>query len=323
MLWVCYVITFYCKRDIRTYRHDICRYKPLPASVWDQFPEADSQILACERLVATSAGHLCGDSGPLARHCLGGSTPLTGRAIQLNAIAATYDREPVWADISGVFAPGSLTAIVGPNGAGKSTLVKALLRDIPLTAGSIDFGDLHLRDFGYLPQARKIDRNFPVNVLDMVLLGAWRTNGAFGRPCVLDIEHAREALAIVHLTGFETRPIGALSVGQFQRVLFARLMVQDAKIIVLDEPFAALDAPAIRDLLTLIDAWHAQGRTIIAVLHDIAQVRQHFPATILLGRGTALWGETEDILTRKRLRWAFEAEAPTELSPLFETTVPA
>ena len=109
------------------------------------------------------------------------------------------------------------------------------------------------------------------------------------------------ALAAVGLNGFEDRPIGTLSGGQFQRALFARLIVQDAPVVLLDEPFRGIDSRTTADLVRLILDWHAQGRTIVAALHDFAQVRAHFPTTLLLAREPVAWGRTDDVLAPANL----------------------
>ncbi|RBM05339.1 ABC transporter [Novacetimonas cocois] len=240
-----------------------------------------------------------------------GTTCAAGRAgpIRLHDIAAGYGRAAVWRHVSGSFAPGSLTAIAGANGAGKSTLVRALLGEVPLREGHIDYGGQRPRDFGYLPQARDIDRGFPMCVADLVLSGAWRVTGAFGAVDVALRERAARCLKHVRLSGMEERAIGDLSAGQFQRLLFARLLMQDARVIILDEPFTALDAPTTRDLLHLVDHWRDEGRTVIAVLHDLRQITQHFPSVVLLARGAAHWGPTRDILTPPLLEQAYGANA--------------
>nr|WP_255673918.1 ATP-binding cassette domain-containing protein [Komagataeibacter sp. FNDCF1] len=212
---------------------------------------------------------------------------------------------PVWQHVTGSFAAGSMTAIAGANGAGKSTLLRAILGEVPLAAGTITLGGLRARDFGYLPQARKIDRAFPISVTDMVLGGAWHLTGAFGQAGRVIRQRAADALARVNLSGQAGRMIDALSAGQFQRLLFARLLMTDARVIMLDEPFTALDAPTTRDLLELVCEWHAQGRTIIAVLHDMHQIRSCFPHVVLLCGGQATWGETARILTPATLRRAY------------------
>jgi zinc/manganese transport system ATP-binding protein len=133
------------------------------------------------------------------------------------------------------------------------------------------------------------------------MLGGWRQIGAFGGATRKVAERARASLASVGLEGFERRHIGSLSAGQFQRVLFARLLLQDAKVIVLDEPFTAIDARTTRDLLAIVHRWHGDGRTVIAVLHDFAQVRAHFPTTLLLAREAIAWGPTDAALSAGNL----------------------
>lgn len=157
---------------------------------------------------------------------------------------------------------------------------------------------------GYLPQAAEIDRTFPLTVLDTVAMGAWRRIGIFGGMSRGQLQQAHEALIAVGLEGFGHRLIGSLSAGQFQRVLFARLLLQDASVILLDEPFNAIDARTTRDLLDLVRRWHGEGRTVIAVLHDLEQVKQHFPSTLLLARETIAWGDTRTVLTQENLRRA-------------------
>jgi zinc/manganese transport system ATP-binding protein len=148
---------------------------------------------------------------------------MRGVAISLRDLTVVYDRHPVVHHVHGRFAPGSLTAICGPNGAGKSTLVKAIVGALMPASGSVDRDGLAVRDFGYLPQAAEIDRSFPITVAGTVLLGAWRRIAAFRGTGHTLAARARAALARVGLEGFERRPVGSLSAGQFQRALFARL----------------------------------------------------------------------------------------------------
>ncbi|QND50857.1 ABC transporter ATP-binding protein [Phyllobacterium sp. 628] len=222
-------------------------------------------------------------------------------ALRFADVTVAYDRHPAVHHVSGSFEPGSLTAIAGPNGAGKSTLLKALMGELSLAEGSIDLGGMSIRDFGYLPQAAEIDRHFPLTVADTVVLGAWRETGAFGGVTRAVAAKVRQALSAVGLEGFERRQIGSLSAGQFQRVLFARLLLQDAKVIVLDEPFTAIDARTTRDLLEIVQRWHTERRTVIAVLHDFEQVRAHFPTTLLLAREAVVWGPTDIALAPENL----------------------
>ena len=154
----------------------------------------------------------------------------------------------------------------------------------------------------YLPQAAEIDRSFPISVLETVLLGHSNRVGWFRGISREQRALGPRALSAVGLEGFERRPVGSLSAGQFQRVLFARLILQDAAIVLLDEPFTAIDARTTRDLLDLVGRWHtAKRRTVVAVLHDTEQVRQHFPRTLMIAREAIGWGPTQEVLTASNL----------------------
>ncbi len=229
------------------------------------------------------------------------SNIVSAGAIRLRDVTVAYNGHPALHHLSGSFALGSMTAIAGPNGAGKSTLIRAMMGQLPLAGGEIDRGGLSPRDFGYLPQAAEIDRSFPLSVADTVLLGAWREMGAFRGASRRIAEKAREALVAVGLEGFEKRQIGSLSAGQFQRVLFARLLLQDARVLLLDEPFTAIDARTTRDLLDILARWRQEGRTILAVLHDFEQVNAHFPQTLLIAREPIGWGPTATVMSDANL----------------------
>lgn len=226
---------------------------------------------------------------------------MRGTSIALRDLTLAYNRRRAVHHLAGRFESGSLTAVIGPNGAGKSTLLKAIVGALVPTSGSIDLAGLRSRDLGYLPQAAEIDRSFPFTVADTVILGAWRWTGGLRGIDRATAKKAQAALAAVGLDGFERRPVSALSAGQFQRVLFARLLLQDAAVILLDEPFAAIDARTTRDLLDLVSLWHSEGRTVITVLHDFEQVRAHFPETLLLAREPIGWGPTETVLSSANL----------------------
>ncbi|AMP01164.1 ABC transporter family protein [Collimonas arenae] len=224
-------------------------------------------------------------------------------AIALHDLTVAYRRHPALHHISGRFEHGTLTAVVGPNGAGKSTLLKSLLGLVRIDSGEVEVNVARKR-IAYLPQQAEIDRSFPISVLDCVFLGYWQKQGVFGGISQAMAARARDALLAVGLHGFEGRAVGSLSAGQFQRVLFARILVQDAELILLDEPFNAVDAKTTEDLLAIIHAWHVQQRTVIAVLHDHEQVRRHFPQALLLARRLVAWGDTAQVLTESHLHQA-------------------
>ena len=150
------------------------------------------------------------------------------------------------------------------------------------------------QNIAYLPQAAEIDRTFPINVYDMVAMGLWRRTGLFGGIDREARDRIEQAIAAVGLTGFEDRSIATLSGGQMQRMLFARLLLQDARVIVLDEPFNAVDAKTSADLFDLVQRWHGEQRTVLTAMHDIDFVRANFPETLLLAREPVAWGRTVD-----------------------------
>ncbi len=209
-----------------------------------------------------------------------------------------YDRHPAVHHLNAQLAEGSLTAIVGPNGAGKSTLLKAVTGALAPLEGRIERRAARMAS---LPQQAEVDRSFPIDVGGFVAMGLWAQIGAFRGLSRGDRARVADAIAAVGLSGFERRSIGALSGGQMQRVMFARLLLQDAELILLDEPFTAIDARTTAELLDLVKRWSGEGRTVIAVLHDMDAVRRHFPQTLLIAREKIAHGPTVEVLTAENL----------------------
>jgi zinc/manganese transport system ATP-binding protein len=234
----------------------------------------------------------------------------------LHDLTLGYNGHPAVHHLDGTFAKGSLTAVVGPNGSGKSTLLKGLAGFLQPIDGHIHRNGFSTYDIAYLPQAGTLELGFPATVGDLVSLGLWRKRGmfeAFRKKDSRDIEHA---LAAVGLAGFQARAIDTLSGGQLQRALFARVMLQDADVILLDEPFTAIDSKTVADLLQLVHRWHGEQRTLIAVLHDDDVVRENFPDAVLLARESVAWGPTmetlkpENLLKARRMHEAWDDQAP-------------
>ena len=221
--------------------------------------------------------------------------------LQFRNVTLGYDRHPAVHHLDGDVAQGGLLAIVGPNGAGKSTLLRAIVGLLKPLAGSILVHGLDVKDIAYLPQTSDIDRSFPISVFDFVGTGLWRQTGLLGGIGKEARGRIAQALAAVGLSGFENRGIGTLSGGQMQRMLFARVLLQDAGLILLDEPFNAVDAKTSADLLTLVKHWHGEHRTVLAALHDMDLVRAHFPEALLLAREKVAWGPTTEALTVQNL----------------------
>lgn len=216
--------------------------------------------------------------------------------------------------LDGAVRKGSLTAVVGANGSGKSTLMKGIAGVLKPMAGSIE--RVSGVRIAYLPQQSELDRTFPARVVDLVSLGLWPRRGLLGRHTAQDRRTVSDALTAVGLSGFEKRPLDTLSGGQLQRTLFARVLVQDADLILLDEPFNAIDSRTVSDLVALIKRWHGEERTILVVVHDLDLVRQNFPETLLLARQKVAWGDTastlhpENLLRARRFHEAWEDNAP-------------
>ncbi|KOR30955.1 ABC transporter [Achromatium sp. WMS2] len=238
-------------------------------------------------------------------------------AIQLQDLTLGYERHPAIHHLTGVFEQGSLTAVVGPNGAGKSTLLKGLMGLLPPLAGQITWHVGVAKFAAYLPQQAELEIDFPITVEEVASLGLWQQIGWFRGINQLLRTKVAESLAKVGLSGFARREVNSLSGGQFQRLLFARLLLQEAQVILLDEPFTAIDQRTTTDLLNLITSLYQQGHTIIVVLHDLTQVKQYFPSTLLLARETIAWGPTTTVLTTANLaRAQVIQEAWDEQAPI-------
>jgi len=235
-------------------------------------------------------------------------------AITLKDVTLGYEGHPAVHHLDGTFESGSLTAVVGPNGSGKSTLLKGIVGMLQPLTGAIERAPNST--IAYLPQSAEIDRTFPATVADLVSLGHWRRRGLFAAITGSDYREVETALATVGLTGFENRPLDTLSGGQLQRALFARVMLQDADIILLDEPFTAIDEKTVIDLIELVRRWHAEDRTVVAVLHDAEMVKAIFPRTLLMAREPVAWADTEDalkaenLLKARRMTEAWDEQAP-------------
>lgn len=216
--------------------------------------------------------------------------------VRFDNLTLGYDRHPAVHHLEGTVRAGALLAVVGPNGAGKSTLLKGIAGLLRPLQGRVVLDGCNAKDIAYLPQLNGIDRSFPISVYDFVAMGLWRRVGALGRIGQKERSRVAEAIGALGLGGFEARPIDTLSGGEMQRALFTRLALQDAPLILLDEPFLAIDEKTVAGLLALILNWHREGRTVLAVLHDLDLVRADFPETLILAREPVAWGPTQELL---------------------------
>lgn len=244
--------------------------------------------------------------------------------VTLHDLTVAYRQRIAIEGVSGEFAAGSLTAVVGANGAGKTTLLHAIAGLTTPRWGSIEIsGAAASVDLAYLPQRDTIDRDFPISLLEFTALGGWSRIGALGRVPPELRSRGVSALQAVGLDEFGGRMIGELSVGQFRRALFARVIVQDAAIVLLDEPFAGVDAATSDDLLRLMRYWHEEGRTVVVALHDLEQVSAIFPETLLLARNVVAWGETATALAPENLVKAGLAALPGGSGPRLRLAMPS
>ncbi len=222
-------------------------------------------------------------------------------AVTLESLSVHYGAVRALHDVSGHFARGSLTAVAGPNGAGKSTLLKAIAGILRPKKGRIALDPSLKGKIGYLPQTSAIRRDYPLSVMQAACAGLWPETGNTGRLTSALRQRVRAALAEVGLAGLEKRQIGALSGGQFQRLLFARLILQDPQLLLLDEPFAAVDAETTGRLMALLLRWHKEGRTIVCALHDLMLIRKYFPESFLLAGHCLGRGHTHELFEQKLL----------------------
>lgn len=224
-------------------------------------------------------------------------------AISFHDLTLGYAKQRIIHDLTLDIPQGALMAVVGANGSGKSTLLKAIMGDLRPQSGSIRMQGFKHRDIAWLPQRAALQLDFPMNVHDCVAMGLWKQIGAFGTISGAQQDQIYTALNTVRLTDMQHVPLSSLSGGQMQRALFARLLLQDASVILLDEPFNAIDEKTINDLMLLVQQWHQEGRTVLTVLHDWELVRHYFPQVLWLANGKGGIGNSTEVLEQYFQRW--------------------
>ncbi|MDN5747665.1 MAG: metal ABC transporter ATP-binding protein [Pseudonocardia sp.] len=239
----------------------------------------------------------------------------TPTAMEVRSLTVSYRSAPVLWEVEAHFPAGHLCAIVGPNGAGKSTLVKAALGLVPTDAGQVLIDGLEgraaLDRVAYVPQRESVDWDFPITVGEVVAMGRYRATGWFRRVGRADRAIAAQCLERVGMAAYGTRQIGQLSGGQRQRVFLARALAQQAPVLVMDEPFAGIDARTQADLLELLGGIRDDGDSVIVVHHDMAQVRAAFDWTLLLNVRALGCGPTAEVLTPDAVRGAYGVGSDT------------
>jgi manganese/zinc/iron transport system ATP- binding protein len=230
-------------------------------------------------------------------------------ALEVRRLTVSYGSRPVLWDVDARFPVGSMSAIVGPNGAGKSTMLRAALGLVPADAGQSLIEGHPARSaldrVAYVPQRDAVDWDFPITAREVVEMGRYRAAGWFRRVPRADRELVDQALARVGMTPFAGRQIGALSGGQRQRVFIARALAQQAPTLLLDEPFAGVDARTEASILELLAGVRDEGRSVVVVHHNIATVRAAFDWALLLNVRTIGCGVVDSVLTAENLRRAY------------------
>ena len=241
---------------------------------------------------------------------------MTKALITLRDVSVYYGARHALQNVSGSFHAGSLTAVAGPNGSGKSTLLKIIAGVIRPSSGQVAFAQGPDLSMAYLPQSAHLQRDFPFSVAEVVMTGFYPAGGEAGKLTRDHEDRVAQALQDVGLGGYEERPIGGLSGGEFQRALFARVIVQNAPIILLDEPFSAVDAETTARLIRLLLRWHDERRTVICVLHDLLLIKKYFPESMVLHGKCLGSGHTHQLFEQKLLSFDLDM---AELHPVEES----
>lgn len=227
-------------------------------------------------------------------------------------LTVSYQEVPVLANINVTFHSGKITGIIGPNGAGKSTLVKSILGLVKKQNGTISYNDQSIKtiqkQIAYVEQRKNLDLTFPISVFDVVLSGTYAKLGLFKNPGKLEKKQATNALEQVGLLELKNRQIGELSGGQLQRVFVARAIVQDAQVVILDEPFVGIDLQSERAIMNILHDWQQKGKTIIVVHHDLNKAPQYFDDLVILNHGIVDFGPTSAVYKPENIQKAFSAD---------------
>ena len=243
-------------------------------------------------------------------------------ALEAHDLTVAYHKRAVLYGIDIAVPEGNLVGIVGPNGAGKSTLIKAIMGIVPKASGWVKvFGEAFEDNpsrIGYVPQRESVDWDFPVNVMDVVLMGRYGKLGLFKRPSKLDREKACECLEQVGMLPFSNRQIANLSGGQQQRVFLARALAQESDLYLMDEPFAGVDAATETAIVTLLQALREQGKTVLVVHHDLSTAKEYFDMLLLLNMRVVAFGATEEVYTMELLQKTYGGRL-TVLSEMAES----
>lgn len=233
----------------------------------------------------------------------------TESPLAIRGMTVFYDQKPAVFSVDATFEAGRMTAIIGPNGAGKSTLLKAALGIVtPLAGQATTFGrpvDQNLQRIAYVPQRASVDWDFPARVADVVGMGLFGKLGLLGRFTGTHRAKVMACLSRVGMKDFASRQIGQLSGGQQQRVFLARALAQEADLYLLDEPFAGVDAATERAIIDVLKGLRAEGKTVVAVHHDLSTVPEYFDDVLILNVRKISEGPVAEAFTEAALETAY------------------
>ena len=238
--------------------------------------------------------------------------------LAIQGLTVFYDQKPAVFSLDATVRTGALTAIIGPNGAGKSTLLKAALGLVkPLSGTATVFGapiaEMRRR-VAYVPQRASVDWDFPARVSDVVAMGLYGDLGLLGRFTGAHRRRVMGCLERVGMEDFANRQIGQLSGGQQQRVFLARALAQDADLYLLDEPFAGVDAATERAVISVLKGLRDEGKTVVAVHHDLSTVRDYFDDVLIMNVRKISEGPVETAFTDEALDQAYGGRLAIDLN---------
>ncbi len=231
-------------------------------------------------------------------------------AIEVQNLTVSFGSRPALLDVTLSIDPGLLVGVIGPNGAGKSTLIKAILGFVKSDFGKVLIQGRSLETakgkVAYVPQRGAVDWDFPITVVEVAMMGRYGHIPWWRDPSSEDRRIVGEALEMVRMSDLQQRQIGQLSGGQQQRVFMARALAQGAEILLLDEPFAGVDAATERAILDVLDRAKATGRTLVVVHHDLATAAEYFDKLILIKQRLYAYGIPAQVLNPELLGEVYE-----------------
>ncbi|MBW1604942.1 metal ABC transporter ATP-binding protein [Lactobacillus sp. Sy-1] len=237
--------------------------------------------------------------------------------LKVRNLSVSYGETPVFSDLSIQIDSGKITGIIGPNGAGKSTFIKAVLGLIKSQSGTSDYDGKPIKaiqkKIAYVEQRKDIDLTFPISVFDVVLTGSYAQLGLFNMPGKKEKAAAMDSLNQVKMQAFASRQIGNLSGGQLQRVFVARAILQQADIVILDEPFVGIDLQSENAIMAILKQWRNENKTILVVHHDLNKVHNYFDDLIIMNHGIVASGPTEMVYNPENISKAFSADLSSVL----------